>query len=354
VERDGHRAILAYPGNLAVHRYAPLVDLDAFVTEHQGEWERLRRLAGRPKRRLSAEEVDELVALYHRTATHLSIVRSRSPDPAVVAWLSRLVLQARAAITPSSGFSTAGVVRFLLVSFPGEVLRASGWWLGVAAAFVLLSGVRMAQVAADPEQYMSPAEIDTLVNQSFEAYYSTYQPQNFALLVWTNNAFIAAMCLALGVLILPVLFILYQNIEGVGVVGGVMIGNGRSDVFFGLVLIHGLLELTAVFIAAGAGLRIAWAWIAPGPGLTRGRALAERARSGMVVALGLALVLLVSGLVEAFVTPLPIPIPIKLAFGGLVWLAFIGYVVGFGGSAVVNRASADVDPLDRPAEVPVA
>jgi uncharacterized membrane protein SpoIIM required for sporulation len=330
------------------------VDLDAFVTEHQGEWERLRRLSGRPKRRLSAEEVDELVALYHRTATHLSIVRSRSPDPAVVAWLSRLVLQARAAITPSRGFSTAGLSRFLLVSFPGEVLRASGWWIGVAIATIVLSGVRMAVVAEDPEQYMSPGEIDELVNHSFEAYYSTFQPQNFALLVWTNNAFLAAMCLALGVTILPVLLILYVNIENLGLIGGVMIGSGRGDVFFGLVLIHGLLELTAIFIAAGVGLRIAWAWIAPGPGLTRGRALAERARSGMVVALGLALVLLVSGLVEAFVTPLPIPIPIKLAFGALVWLSFLGYLVGFGGSAIMARASADVDPLDRPAEVPVA
>lgn len=330
------------------------MDLDAFVTEHQGEWERLRRLAGKPKRRLSAEEVDELVALYHRTATHLSIVRSRSPDPAVVAWLSRLVLQARAALTPSSGFSGAGLVRFLLVSFPGEVLRASGWWIGVAVATVVLSGIRMAVVADDPERYLSPGEIDDLVNHAFEAYYSTFQPQNFALLVWTNNAFVAAICLASGVLILPVLLILYYNIENLGLTGGVMIGNGRADIFFGLVLIHGLLELTAIFIAAGVGLRIGWAWIAPGAGRTRARALAECARSGMVVALGLALVLLVSGLIEAFVTPLPLPIPVKLVFGALVWLAFLGYIVGFGGSAALTRASADVDPLDRPAEAPTS
>jgi uncharacterized membrane protein SpoIIM required for sporulation len=329
------------------------VDLDAFVTEHRGEWERLRQLAGTRRRRLSPGDVDELVRLYHRAATHLSMVRSRSPDPAVVAWLSRLVLQARAALTPSSGFSAAGLVQFLTVSFPGEVYRAAGWWTGLAALFVAVSGIRMAVVADDPERFMSPGEIEELVGRSFEAYYHSANPQNFALLVWTNNAFLAAVCLASGVLIVPVLLVLWYNIENVGVVGGIMIGNGRSDVFFGLILIHGLLELTAILIAAGVGLRIGWAWVAPGPDRTRARALAERARSGMVVALGLALVLLVSGLVEAFVTPAPVPIPIKLGFGGLVWLGFLVYLLGFGARAARSSPDlADVDALDRPAVAP--
>jgi uncharacterized membrane protein SpoIIM required for sporulation len=330
------------------------VDLDAFVTEHRAEWERLRRLAGRPMRKLAAEEVDELVALYHRTATHLSMVRSRSPDPAVVAWLSGLVLQARAALTPSGGFSSAGVVRFLLVSFPGEVWRATGWWVGVAALFTGVAGIRMAVVARDPEQFLPAAEVETIVEHAFEAYYSTFQPQNFALLVWTNNAFLAAVCLASGVLIVPALLVLWFNAENVGLIGGVMIGNGRGDVFFGLILIHGLLELTAIFIAAGVGLRIGWAWIAPGPDRTRARALAERARSGMVVALGLALVLLVSGLIEGFVTPAPLPIPVRLGFGALVWLGFLGYLVWFGARASLADQGADVDPLDRPATLPTA
>lgn len=330
------------------------MDLDAFVAEHRGEWDRLRRLVNKPKRRLTATEVDELVALYHRAATHLSAVRSRSPDPAVVAWLSRLVLQARAALTPSPGFSLAGVGRFLTVSFPLEVYRAGGWLIGVAAAFVLVSGVRIAIVADDPTAFASPAEIDELVSHSFEEYYSTFAPENFALLVWTNNAWIAAVCLAAGVLILPVLLILWINIDNIGLVGGIMVGSGRADVFFGLILIHGLLELTAIFVAAAVGLRVGWAWIAPGPHLTRGQALAERARSGMVVALGLALVLFVSGLVEAFVTPLPAPIPAKLAFGALVWASFLAYVVALGGRAARRGDSADVDPLDRPASAPTA
>jgi uncharacterized membrane protein SpoIIM required for sporulation len=330
------------------------VDLDAFVSEHQQEWNRLRQLASRPKRRMTGAEVDELVALYQRTATHLSIVRSRAPDPALVAWLSRQVLHARTALTPSPGFSFAGVRRFLLVAFPGEVFRSGRWCVGVAVAFVAVTAVRMATVAGDPEAFLSAREIQQLVENDFEAYYSTFAPQNFTFLVWTNNARLAALCLAAGILIVPVLFLLWQNADGIGLTGGAMVGSGGADTFFGLILIHGLLELTAIFIAAGVGLRIGWAWIAPGPDRTRGQALAERARAGMVVALGLALVLLVSGVVEGFVTPAAIPIPLRLAIGGSVWFLFLVYVVVLGGHATTERETADLDALDRPALAPTS
>ena len=38
-----------------------------------------------------------------------------------------------------------------------------------------------------------------------------------------------------------------------------------NGLFFGLILPHGLLELTCLFVAAGVGLRLFWAWVSPGP-----------------------------------------------------------------------------------------
>lgn len=330
------------------------MDLDAFVTEHRAEWERLRQLAGARRRKLTPTEVDELVVLYQRATTHLSMVRSQAPDPALVAWLSRLVLRARASLTPARTPSPADFSRFLLVTFPGEVYRAGGWWIGVAVLFSVLAGIRMAVVAADPTQFLPQARIEELVEYAFEDYYSTYQPQNFMVGVWTNNAYLAAICLAAGILIVPAVLVLWYNAENIGVVGGAMIGSGRADLFFSLVLVHGLLELTAIFVAAGVGLRIGWAWIAPGPERTRAQAVAQRARSGMVVALGIGLVLLVSAGIEAFVTPAPVPIALRLAAGVVVWLVFLAYIAYFGALAVRGKQTADVDSFDRPAEVPTA
>jgi uncharacterized membrane protein SpoIIM required for sporulation len=329
------------------------VDLDAYVAEHAGEWRRLDQLSRR--RRLSAPESDELIMLYQRAATHLSVVRSRSPDPALVARLSRLVLAGRSAVTGGSAFSWSSVGRFFTVNFPLAVYRAWPWWSGVSTACTLVALAIMWYVAENPEVaglFMSDGEIQSFVENDFAAYYSEYMPQNFAFAVWTNNAWLTARCLASGVLILPVVYLLGMNIFSVGLAGGVMHAYGRADVFWGLILPHGLLELTAVFVGAGVGLRIGWSWIAPGPHRTRGRALAETAREGMVVALGLVVVLAVSGLLEGFVTPAPLPTGLRVGIGVLCWLGFFAYVLYFGRLAAEDGHRADLDESLGEAAVP--
>ena len=69
----------------------------------------------------------------------------------------------------------------------------------------------------------------------------------------TNNAWVTALALALGVFLLPVVWLLWQNALNVGVAGGLMAANDRLGLFFGLILPHGLLELTCVFVASGRG-----------------------------------------------------------------------------------------------------
>ena len=63
----------------------------------------------------------------------------------------------------------------------------------------------------------------------------------------------------------------------------------------------------------------------------------------MLVALGLACVLLVSGLIEGFVTPAPLPNPVKVVFGATVWLAFFAYVFVLGRQAYRRGATGDID-----------
>ena len=197
---------------------------------------------------------------------------------------------------------------FFTVKFPAAVYRSRHWWISVTIAFTVVSIVVAWWVAANPHVQASiaaPAEIRELTRPGgeFESYYSSHPASAFAAQVWTNNAWIAANSLVSGVLLgIPVLLMLALNALNVAVSAGLMAAAGRLDVFLGLITPHGLLELTAVFVAAGTGLRLGWTVIDPGP-RTRAHALATEGRSAVGMALGLACVLLLSGLIEAFVTP---------------------------------------------------
>lgn len=321
------------------------MDVDAFVLAHRPAWDRLDHLV-RKRRRLSGAEADELVDLYQRVSTHLSMVRSSSTDAVLVGKLSSLVARARAVVTGAHAPLWREFVRFWTVSFPVVAYRSWRWWLGTAAAFLLVSVVLAVWVAANPEVQATigtPSELEQLVNSEFASYYSEHPAASFALSVWTNNAWIAAQCVVAAVLLgLPIPYILFQNALNVGVLAGVMFGAGRGDVFLGLITPHGLIELTAVFLAAAAGMRLGWSVIAPGD-RPRGQVLAEQGRAVISVAIGLVAVLAVAGLIEAFVTPSPLPTFVRIAIGVAAELAFLGYVVYFGRRAARRGETGDID-----------
>jgi uncharacterized membrane protein SpoIIM required for sporulation len=320
------------------------VDLDAFVAVHRDEWNRLDQLAGR--RRLSGAEVDELVRLYQQAATHLSVVRSSSPDAALAARLSTTVARARGAVTGGHEPVWREFARLLSVSFPVAVYRARWWAAGSAAGSLAVALAFGIWIYANPQAQASlgsKAQIRQLVENDFESYYSEHAAGSFAAQVWTNNAWVAALCFVLGITGIGVIVVLAQNAINLGVVGGVMAANGRLGLFFGLITPHGLLELTAVFVAAGAGLKLFWAWVDPGP-RPRGQALAEEGRAMVTIAIGLVGVLLVSGIVEAFVTPSPLPTWARIGIGATVWLGFGWYVFRFGRPAALTGETGDLDP----------
>ena len=160
--------------------------------------------------------------------------------------------------------------------------------------------------------------------------------------MWTNNAWVAAICVAVGILGLPVVYVLFQNVSNLALIGSIMIRHDRAGLFFGLILPHGLLELTAVFVAAGVGLRLFWAWVAPGE-RTRSQSLAHEGRTAGGVVMGLAVVLLVSGIIEAFVTPSPLPTWARVGIGVLAEAGFLVYVFVPGRRAVRAGWTGDVD-----------
>ncbi|WP_029212862.1 stage II sporulation protein M [Arsenicicoccus bolidensis] len=323
------------------------MDLDAYVAAHRGEWDELDALTRRS--RLSAEEADRLLDLYQRVGTHLAVVRTSAPDPAVVQWLSGVLARARRRASGTRTGSVRDIARFFTETFPATLYHLRWWWLTTTALSLLVAFAAGWWFYHNPtveNSLMSPSEVAQYVNTDFESYYSEHAATSFAARVWTNNAWVAAQCIAMGVLGAPVVYVLLQNVISVGVIGALMVRHGRGALFFGLILPHGLLELTAVFVAAGVGLRLFWSWVEPGP-RTRMASLAAAGRTTVGVAMGLVVVLLVSGVLEAFVTPSGLPTWARIAIGVLAEVAFFAYVFVVGRRAAARGVTGDVDDADR-------
>ena len=335
------------------------MDIDAFVAVHSAEWTRLEHLVRRTGRasRLSGDEVDELVTLYQRAATHLSLVQTRSPDPVLVARLSNLVSSARAAIAGAHAPAWSQLLRFFTTTFPVACYRTRRWWVPTALVSLAVAFGLGLWVATHPDvqrALLPSSDVRALVNHQFADYYTAHPAHDFAAQVWTNNAWVSAEVLVggLGFGVLT-LFALLQNSVNVGVIGGYMAAGGKTGLFFGLISPHGILELTCVFLAAGTGLRLGWTMIDPGP-RRRADAIAEEGRSTIVIALGLVVVLAVSGAIEAFVTPSGLPTWARIGIGVTAEIAFLTYIWVVGRRAALAGETSDLDEELRGAYAPVS
>jgi hypothetical protein len=152
------------------------VDVDSFIARHSAEWARLESLARR--RRLTGPEADEIVVLYRRVATHLALVQSRTPDPALAARLSGLLSRGRAATVGGSRTSGwSALARGVTVDFPLTVYRAWRWWVGMLVVNLGIAAAMMLWLREHPDRLtrlVSSDNLRQLVDHDFKDYYSEH------------------------------------------------------------------------------------------------------------------------------------------------------------------------------------
>lgn len=313
------------------------MDRDSFVDRHMPSWERLDDLAGRSH--VSPEESDELVRLYLRASSHLATARRRYTDPELLLYLNTLVARANARVYGTRSRTAQGIRLAITRTFPAAMWHARRPILLATAVFLAVFAATTVWIATSPaalDVAIPPEVREAYLAEDFANYYSSQPAGQFAATVFTNNARVGILAFASGIAFaVPTLAVLGYNALNVGVAAGAFHAADRASLFWGLILPHGLLELSAIFVAAGTGLRLGWALVAPGD-RTRADALAEEARRAIVIVIGLVVVFLIAGILEAFITPSALPTWARVGTGAIVELTFIAYVVGFGRAAAAE------------------
>jgi uncharacterized membrane protein SpoIIM required for sporulation len=321
------------------------MDIDRFLASHGAGWDRLARLtrrAGAGAGRLSAGELDELVQLYQRTSADLSYAQTNFADAGLTARLSHLVAGAGAIIYGSRPKTMRSVGRFFTTTFPAALWHMGGA-VAVSAVLTFVPAIAIGGWLANSPRAIdasAPAAVrEAYINQDFASYYSSQPAAAFATEVYTNNVRVAATAFAGGVLLcIPTIYLLVTNGANLGQAAGLFTAAGQWAKFWGLILPHGLIELTSVVIAGAAGLRIGWSVIAPGD-RTRAAALAEEGKRAVVIVLGTVCTLLIAGLIEGFVTGSGLPTGLRVGIGVSVEVAFLAYAIVLGRSAAAHGST---------------
>lgn len=318
------------------------VDADALAEHRLPEWRRLRELSR--KKSLSGAEVDELVERYRSASADLAELKSTVGDSAQGAYLSTVLATTRLRLTGTPQNVLTRIGDFFVWQFPAALfaLRKTTAW--VAAGFLAIAIVVAAWIALNPEVVAAiwdPEMLGVYAEEEFTGYYTENPAAVFAGMVWTNNAWIAVQCVIFGITGIWPVYAMVQNAINLGLAAGSMAAYGRLDVMVLHILPHGMLELTALFVAAAGGLHLCWAWVAPGA-RSRTEALAAAGRSLATVAIGLVFVLALAGLVEGFVTGWWLPWWVKIGIGAAALGVFLWYMLVVGRRAARHGETGDL------------
>lgn len=306
---------------------------------------------------LGEQGVREFVQEYRELTADLARLRTATAggESREVFYLNRLVSAAHNLLYRRRSIRPDAAVRYLFFTVPQEIRRSSN--VIVLAALLLfvpmaVTGVAVvrdpdAAVAFLPPQMFDRAEAGVRAAREGGGYVdvpSLYRP-TMASGIIANNIQVAFMAFASGITAgLLTCFVLFSNGLSIGAVLGLYVSKGIGSLIIAFIAPHGVLELTAICIAGGAGLLLGSAFIIPGD-RTRRRALVENGKRSIALVTGATFLLVGAGIIEGFISPIPWwPLEIKLAVSAVTALLLYAYLRQ--GAAVRARRAPSVPDID--------
>lgn len=294
-----------------------------FINVKRPNWERLTALLNKSQGSglvaLSAEELTEMGRLYRSATSDLAVARRDFPTHRVSEYLNSLVGRAHGAVYQSRGTRGRSLLAFFTHTFPQAFRETWKYTLASFLMFLLpaIVGFIVAYFDQNAAVDLMPGIADTIANIRAEREWWLSINDNgrgvSSSMIMANNIRVAILAFAGGALLgILTLYVLVQNGLMLGIVAGAAQALDFGDNLWGFVAAHGMIELSVIFIAGGAGLQLGWSVVRPGL-LTRGAALTQAARRAGFLLLGCVPLLVIAGLIEGFISPSGLPLWVKIA-----------------------------------------
>lgn len=313
------------------------IDERAFINKKRTNWERLSLIVERTKsvglNRLSREELPALGSLYRRAAADLAYARQQGANPNLVLYLNELVGNAHGVIYAEESGGWGRIFRFFAAGLPAVLRRRMPFVLTSFGIFLLGLFISYALVHKN-DAYLSlfmPEEF----RSSFDAWKQGFadkggvEPDNIATSGWlmTHNTEVAIASFAMGITLIGTIFLMFSNGTPIGALIAVVQPTGYLASMWAGLLPHGVWELSATFIAGGAGLSIGWSLVAPGRH-TRKDALILAARDACKMMVGTVPMLIIAGILEGNLSHTALPHWFKFGLSAAEFCFIAFYIYG--------------------------
>lgn len=303
-----------------------------FVQQNRQDWKQLEHIMARMERRtkLTGADIDLFHRLYQKSAQHLSYSQTYFSDEEVTVYLNGLVSNAHNILYKDQVSSGKQIHRFFSTVFIGLLLDQ--WKFIVAAMLLFTFGAIAGFISVATNQLhlyaLLPAEMAQGVDpEQLGANHGSIDSSLMSAEIMTNNIQVAILAFAGGITfgILTVYLLLFNGLM-VGALAAVFWHYGMSYEFWAYIVPHGMIELTAIFIAGGAGLLMGYKLFVPGR-FSRVFQLKQQAKRSVQLLLGTIPLFVIAGLIEGFITPAALSLEMKYLVAFLTVIGLIVYMV---------------------------
>lgn len=308
---------------------------EAYVKQYKEQWELLeeyiRRIDIKGFSKLSAHELKSYLDLMKRVSHHLAYVRTHFPDSSLCKYLNQLSVRANNHLYVVKKTKMKHVFSYITTGFAEQIRQNKVYILtaflifmvGAILSFILVLVSSENATFFLPEQYIESGNT--------EMKDSGWEEDQFFFLssyVMTNNIGVAVKSFVFSVTAgIMTVYVMFMNGALLGALSClVMKGPSNMAYYWALILPHGIFELSAIFIAGGAGLRAGKALLLPGQ-YKRKDAFIREAKEAVMLMPGVVILLVLAGLIEGFFTPARIPALIKLAFAAGTGVIMALYII---------------------------
>ncbi|MBS4189524.1 stage II sporulation protein M [Bacillus sp. FJAT-49705] len=308
------------------------MNVKQFVKQHRDEWKQLELLAvvlQKKRNNFSGTDINQFNRLYQKAAQNLSYSQTYFPNEEVTQYLNSLVSKSHNLLYKDQMTSVKQIRYFFSTKFIGLLLEQWKFIIVAMLLFTLGAAGSFFSVVNDPLHIYSilPAEMAQGVDpEQLGSSDGNVDSSLMSASIMTNNIQVAILAFAGGVTfgLLTVYLLIYNGIL-VGALAALFWHYGKSYDFWAYIVPHGMIELTAIFIAGGAGLLMGYKLFVPG-NFTRGFQLKQQAKRSVQLLLGTLPLFVLAGIIEGFITPAAISLEAKYAVAFLTVIGLILYI----------------------------